>query len=225
MKGVNLNFLTFSPTIKKWSNVIIKHTEEYVDSQKYITITSLLTSLKQKTAFELKSLYIMLELEHELFNEHVNQILSVDTNIKLIGIGYPKEIETVKNLLVLGINGFIDISATELELLNAIKTINDNRIYLSPNYINQLIINVIQNTVEGKNNQQEIHKNIELTLNSFELSKKESIVVDYLIKGYSYKQIASLIGVTPFAINQRVKSLYKKCGVKSRNELSYLLLK
>ena len=62
------------------------------------------------------------------------------------------------------------------------------------------------------------------TLAKYGLSEKERTVVEYLLKGYSYKQIAEILGLTPFGVNQRIKSVYKKCVVRSRNELSYLLL-
>jgi DNA-binding NarL/FixJ family response regulator len=70
-----------------------------------------------------------------------------------------------------------------------------------------------------------IERSSRSSLVHYALSEKERLVVEYLLKGYSYKQIAELLGVSSFAVNQRTKSVYKKCGVKSRNELSYLLLK
>jgi DNA-binding NarL/FixJ family response regulator len=57
------------------------------------------------------------------------------------------------------------------------------------------------------------------------LTKKDKEVIEYIIKGYTYKSIAEILNLTTFAVNQRTKSVYKKCGVRSRNELSYLLLK
>jgi DNA-binding CsgD family transcriptional regulator len=45
-----------------------------------------------------------------------------------------------------------------------------------------------------------------------------------LTKGHSYKEIAEIIGLTTFSVNQKAKSIYKKIGVRSRAELSYRIL-
>ena len=53
------------------------------------------------------------------------------------------------------------------------------------------------------------------------LSEKERKVSDLLAQGLSYKEIATVMGVTTFAINQNAKSIFKKLNVRSRAELSY----
>jgi len=59
----------------------------------------------------------------------------------------------------------------------------------------------------------------------FGFTKKEIYTVEHLLKGYSYKKIAEIMGVSPYAINMRIKSIYKKAGVHTRSELSYLMMK
>jgi DNA-binding NarL/FixJ family response regulator len=56
------------------------------------------------------------------------------------------------------------------------------------------------------------------------LTEKEKVVCELLIKGMTYKEIAGVIGVTSFTINQRVKGIYKKLDVRSRGELSFRYL-
>jgi DNA-binding NarL/FixJ family response regulator len=56
------------------------------------------------------------------------------------------------------------------------------------------------------------------------LTVKEKKVSNLLSQGLSYKEIASLLGVTTFAINQNAKSIFKKLNVRSRSELSYRML-
>jgi DNA-binding NarL/FixJ family response regulator len=56
------------------------------------------------------------------------------------------------------------------------------------------------------------------------LTDKEKKVCEFLLKGYTYKEIANTIGVTSFAVNQRVKGIYKKLQVRSRAELSFRYL-
>jgi DNA-binding NarL/FixJ family response regulator len=57
-----------------------------------------------------------------------------------------------------------------------------------------------------------------------ELTVKEKKVSSLLSQGLSYKEIASVMGVTTFAINQNAKSIFKKLNVRSRSELSYRML-
>jgi DNA-binding NarL/FixJ family response regulator len=57
------------------------------------------------------------------------------------------------------------------------------------------------------------------------LTKKQKEIIAYLIKGYTYKEVASFLGVTSFTINQRAKTVYKKLNINSRNELAYLIYK
>ena len=40
----------------------------------------------------------------------------------------------------------------------------------------------------------------------------------------TYKEIANLLGVTTFAINQNTKNIYRKLKVRSRSELSFKIL-
>ena len=56
------------------------------------------------------------------------------------------------------------------------------------------------------------------------LTEKERKVSQLLTQGLSYKEIAQLMGVTTFAINQNTKRIYKKLSVRSRSELSFRLL-
>ena len=68
----------------------------------------------------------------------------------------------------------------------------------------------------------ESYKNNDLDINA--LTEKEKKVAELLTQGLSYKEIAQLMGVTSFAINQNTKRIYKKLSVRSRSELSYRLL-
>jgi hypothetical protein len=91
--------------------------------------------------------------------------------------------------------------------------------------IDKLIDSTIKDSIDQNNPKNSTGIILKEKLTDLRLTNKEIEVVDYLLKGFSFKQISQIIGVTSFAVNQRTKSVYKKCNVKSRNELSYLLLK
>ena len=53
------------------------------------------------------------------------------------------------------------------------------------------------------------------------LTKTEVEVLETLAKGFSYKEIAKIRGVSFFTINEHLKSIYKKLAVNSRHEAVY----
>ena len=67
-----------------------------------------------------------------------------------------------------------------------------------------------------------INKNRDISISA--LTEKESKVCKLLTQGYSYKEIAEIIGYTTYTVNQKSKNIYKKLGVRSRAELSYKIL-
>ncbi len=54
------------------------------------------------------------------------------------------------------------------------------------------------------------------------LTPRESEVLTYLSKGFTIKEIASLMGIKWFTVNDHIKSIYKKLNVSSRAEAAVL---
>jgi DNA-binding NarL/FixJ family response regulator len=57
------------------------------------------------------------------------------------------------------------------------------------------------------------------------LTPRESDVLTYLSKGFTIKEIASLMGIRWFTVNDHIKSIYKKLNVSSRAEAAVLASK
>jgi DNA-binding NarL/FixJ family response regulator len=57
------------------------------------------------------------------------------------------------------------------------------------------------------------------------LTPRESEVLTYLSKGFTIKEIASLMGIRWFTVNDHIKSIYKKLNVSSRAEAAVLASK
>ena len=60
------------------------------------------------------------------------------------------------------------------------------------------------------------------TLDYDKLTPRESEVLTYLSKGFTIKEIASLMGIKWFTVNDHIKSIYKKLNVSSRAEAAVL---
>ena len=90
-----------------------------------------------------------------------------------------------------------------------------------------LIDRLIQEQFYKKNNHNDIHDSSSLERKKILkniLSEKQQIVFDNLLNGKTYKEIAQLLGVSFYVVNQRAKTIYKKIGVKSRVELINLVM-
>lgn len=66
---------------------------------------------------------------------------------------------------------------------------------------------------------------IEQPLDHERLTPRESEVLTYLSKGFTIKEIASLMGIKWFTVNDHIKSIYKKLNVSSRAEAAVLASK
>ena len=57
------------------------------------------------------------------------------------------------------------------------------------------------------------------------LTPRENEVLTYLSKGFTIKEIANLMGIKWFTVNDHIKSIYKKLNVSSRAEAAVLASK
>ena len=57
------------------------------------------------------------------------------------------------------------------------------------------------------------------------LTPRESEVLTYLSKGFTIKEIANLMGIKWFTVNDHIQSIYKKVNVSSRAEAAVLASK
>ncbi|MBL8333965.1 MAG: response regulator transcription factor [Rubrivivax sp.] len=58
-----------------------------------------------------------------------------------------------------------------------------------------------------------------------QLTPRETEVLTYLSKGFTIKEIASLMGIKWFTVNDHIKSIYRKLNVSSRAEAAVLASK
>lgn len=147
-------------------------------------------------------------------------------NYKFLGVGFNKKITDLTNLLSSNINGLLDIECSSYDFINAINLVNEGKYYISDNIKNSIIDNYLNSISNLKYNNYNNNYNEVVIQNSNKiiLTNKEKNVCDLLSKGLSYKEIAIVLGITTFTVNQKAKSIFKKLNVKSRAELSYQIL-
>jgi two-component system, NarL family, nitrate/nitrite response regulator NarL len=66
---------------------------------------------------------------------------------------------------------------------------------------------------------------LEKPLDHERLTPRETEVLTYLSKGFTIKEIANLMGIKWFTVNDHIKSIYKKLNVSSRAEAAVLASK
>ena len=217
-----------SKIVKNWILSIAPDLDKIVEFNYHLT----LESLKNELDIKLKSTIAIVDLTDSNFSLYTKNYFGNAKNIKFIGIGTKLEISDLKTIVDSNIDAFIEVGNSSIELIKAIKSIKNNQKYFCEQTKEQILRELIVQ-IENSNNEIKVLKSInsnELTdLNARKpldlkvetLTEKEKKVTQLLAQGLSYKEIANILGVTSFAINQNAKNIYKKLKVRSRSELSY----
>ena len=217
-----------SKIVKNWISSIEADLDKIVEFNYHLT----LESLKNELDIKLKLTIAIVDLTDSNFSLYTKNYFGNAKNIKFIGIGTKLEISDLKTIVDSNIDAFIEVGNSSIELIKAIKSIKINQKYFCEQTKEQILRELIVQ-IENGNNEIKVLKSInsnELTdLNARKpldlkvetLTEKEKKVTQLLTQGLSYKEIANILGVTSFAINQNAKNIYKKLKVRSRSELSY----
>ena len=221
----NLCGCLLRPSIISWFNGVKNDLSNYCNIKIYLNYNSLINSKELHYSFN-SQIIILIDIENDHYTELFSQVRVLHPDSKFIGLGVLLDLEKTKNLLKIGFHGILEISDNTGDLYNAIRTVSTNKIYLSVDKVNQLLNEIVVKDAPliPLDNQYQITNpdNIEKL---DKLTKKQKEIIAYLIKGYTYKEVASFLGVTSFTINQRAKTVYKKLNINSRNELAYLIYK
>ncbi len=150
-------------------------------------------------------------------------------NIKFIGIGFKKNADEIIDLLRSNIYSFICFDCTSIDVIKAIKNSEKNKIFICEETKDQVLKKYFEtNNKKTLKVSTKINETVSYQIaNSIEtkpLTEKEKKISGLLVQGLSYKEIAQVMGVSTFAINQNIKIIYKKLKVNSRSALSYKLL-
>lgn len=206
-------------TLKKWFLPLITDIGSSADFLIHKNLESLYSTLLNTKSKRV----IILDIEDQASIEYFKSISYSFDNVYLIAIGLQRPIKEVINLISLGFKGFIDLNFTSIELIQMFNKVMNGSRYISI-LQQEFLLNLLiedSNTILT-NSSSNINGKVKHAVKS--LTDKERVVCELLLKGMTYKEIAGVIGVTSFTINQRVKGIYKKLDVKSRGELSFRYL-
>lgn len=129
-------------------------------------------------------------------------------NTHLVMISGACSEELIWQAIKAGANGYLLKPLSLKELVKKIDIIKNNGALISPEVASMLFsrISNIKNQTE--------------TL----LTKREHDVMNYLLKGLSYKEIASILSISYTTVNDHVKKIYTKLNINSKGELLALFI-
>jgi len=212
----------------------ITQIQEELNSLYFFKYHKTLDSLKNELSLVADKRFAIIDITDSNFHLYTKEYFGHHNNIKFIGVGLDLTLTDLEFLVKSNISAFLQIGTSSIELMKAINS-NDNKFYLCLSTKDRLLNSIIEEfnhhlkakkvykMVESPNNFTQLNREtVPLDINA--LTEKERKVSQLLTQGLSYKEIAQLMGVTTFAINQNTKRIYKKLSVRSRSELSFRLL-
>lgn len=107
--------------------------------------------------------------------------------------------------LQMGASGYLLKRATADEILQAIQDVHRGGAPMSA-YIARKVVQSFQRQAPSTSKPDEV------------LSKRESEVLGYVARGYSDKEVADALGLTPATIRSYLKNIYSKLHVHSRTQ-------
>jgi two-component system, NarL family, response regulator LiaR len=114
---------------------------------------------------------------------------------------------TIIDAFVAGAQGFIYKSGTPEEIYQAIRTVHEGESYISPQIAHKVIKQL-----------QSMFAPTHLYVHSRDLSERELSILQAMAKGYTYKQVASLLFISPATVRTHLSNIYAKLGVSSKQE-------
>lgn len=224
---MKLQFLLSTPISRNWITLIHKDFIQYLEYKFYYNYNELIDDMPiQLNSKEQKDKLIFIDVSDSLYIEYISNLKLIYPEIRLVAFGLKLENNEIFNLFKKGFCSYIAIGSSPIDLFYLVNMLKFKKVYLSTHIVDSILENIMENSLYNIRKDDQ-YKSYEYNnkLNRFSLTKKEKIVIEYLLQGLTYMDMSRLIGVTTFAINQRIKSIYKKLGINSRSELSYFLLK
>ncbi len=137
--------------------------------------------------------------------ECVEQLKAQSPAMQILMLTVYEDTEKIFRALAAGANGYILKRSSPAKLLEAIREVNSGGSPMTSSIARKVVAS-FQNTAAGTC---EKHG---------QLSPREEAVLDGLAKGWTYKQLASELGISIDTIRTYIRRIYEKLHVQSRTE-------
>jgi DNA-binding NarL/FixJ family response regulator len=161
---------------------------------------------------DLKPEVILMDVEMPVMGgiEATKEVKKLFPEIPIIILTVVNQKDHVFNALKNGANGYILKGEKPKAILEAIKQAKEGRLPMTPE--------IAALTIEFFTNQQEKTTSKE----AYDLTKRETEILDFLCKGMSYKKIAEECFISQRTVNTHIENIYRKLNVHSALEASHL---
>jgi DNA-binding NarL/FixJ family response regulator len=136
--------------------------------------------------------------------ECVRQLKPTHPGIEFIMLTVYEDTESVFNALAAGASGYLLKLATRQELLEAIRRVHAGGSPMT-SHIARKVVQSFRHPTSTEN---------ETTI----LSPREQQVLEYLAKGFLYKEISEALGISYDTVHNHIRHIYEKLHVRSRTQ-------
>ena len=128
-------------------------------------------------------------------------------NIKIIVVSIFGDARSVVRAIEAGADGYLLKGAGEQQAEEAIRSVLGGGAPISPAVASHILTRMRERTSSPRGAELDAP-----------LTEKETAVLTDLAKGFRYKEVARLHGISPHTVADHVKSIYRKLAVNSRSE-------
>lgn len=136
----------------------------------------------------------------------VVELKEVFPEIKILMLTVFEEDEKIFSAIKAGANGYLLKKDPPQKILDAIKELSEGKASM-----NGLIARKVMEYFQKKTAP---------SMEDFNLTKREHEILELLIQGLSYKEIAAKCFISPETMNSHIKNIYQKLNVHSRAQIN-----
>lgn len=125
--------------------------------------------------------------------------------------------KTISDALGVGADGFILKDSGAADLASAIRAANEGGVPISPKAAAQLLREFRQ-TPSAPASEAASEPACPASSNDYGLTSRERETLETLARGFTQREAAEILGVSPHTIVSHVKAIYQKMAVNSRSE-------
>ena len=173
--------------------------------------------------FQPQILLLDLELHHESGLEILKHLANKGYQSKTLILSAHEEEEMIFQAMLLGAKGYIFKPNVVSQLLEAVDTIIDEKVYLPPEAAKGFFTS-FNHYVKQINNIEVFEKKSRFP-KDYQLTHREKDVLEYLVQGLSNEEIAEKLFVTIATVKAHLGSIFGKFCVKNRTQAIVIALK
>ena len=136
--------------------------------------------------------------------ECVRQLKAAHPQIEFIMLTVYEDAESVFNALAAGASGYLLKLATRQELLEAIRQVHAGGSPMTSHVARKVV--------------QSFRRPAPVESDATKLSPREQQILDYLAKGFLYKEISDSLGISYDTVHNHIRHIYGKLHVRSRGQ-------